>query len=157
MTITQTTIPRPLSEYQKEPFDPDLTFKINGVTTRHMLTPLDETYVYEPRDRFVIGAIPPEEREVRDHMVVVGILRSRVMGLDVFFSKVFGEIGETPEIRALREATEKLDALASKSREHRAAFLRMAHGKEFSEESRSRIVDIVKRADLANLSQGTTC
>lgn len=144
MTYPGTAIPRPSWEYAQEPFDPDLTFNVGGRTTRHMATPLDEEYITEPIDWVRVGAIPPEEREVRDHVIVAVFLRERVSTLDSCLSLIFRE---TKSYRVSREAFAKLEALCSRSRAHRAAFLRMAGGVTLPEHVRDELSKMVKRTD----------
>lgn len=148
LTYPSSTIPRSPSEYAQEPFDPNLTFKVDGRTTRHVGTPLDEEYVTEPVDSFQVGSLPPEEREVRDHLIAAVLLRDRVSALDFLCSQFFGE---TESYRVSRQAFAKLEALCSRSREHRAAFLRMANGAMLPKHVRAELKRMVERADARGL------
>ena len=145
-----TQIPRPPDEYQEEPFDPDLTFEVDGITTRHIESPLSENYVSEPIDRFVARGIPPEEREVRDHLLIAHYLRTKVTRPEFWWSQFFKE---SKRFMASREAFGKLEALCSKSPEHRAAFLRIANGEAMPPGIRSELRRIVLRKDKAKLGQ----
>jgi hypothetical protein len=137
-------IPRPSWEYAQEPFDASLTFTCDGQLTRHMATALDERYVTEPLDSFIVGSIPPEEREVRDHLIAASLLRGRVSTLDFWWSQL---ARETKSYRASREAFAKLESLCSISREHRAAFIRMGNGESLPQFIRAELLRMVKRAD----------
>lgn len=137
-------IPRPSWEYAQEPFDPSLTFMQDGQRTRHMDTPLDERYVTEPFDRFAVGSIPPEEREVRDHVIASALMRSRVTTLEFWWSQF---VRQTDNYRASLEAFTKLEALCSRSREHRAAFIRMGNGETLPKFIRAELLRMVARTD----------
>lgn len=145
-----TKIPRPPAEYEQEPFDPNLTFVVDGRTTRHIESPLAENYVSEPFDRFVTRGIPPEEREVRDHILLAHYLRTKVTKREFWWSQFFRE---TKSYKASREAFRRLEALCAKSPEHRAAFLRMANGEAMSPGLRFELRKIVKRRDKLILDQ----
>jgi hypothetical protein len=137
-------IPRPWPEYAEEPFDPNLTFTVNGCITRHIATVLDERYIDEPVDSFPVGSIPPEECEVRHHVLVADVLRNQVTSLDLWWSRFFRE---TERYRMSLEAFSNLEALCSRSREHRAAFLRIANGVVHQKHLRAELRRTVERAD----------
>lgn len=137
-------IPRPSWEYGQEPFDPSLTFMCDGQRTRHMNTPLDERYVTEPFDHFAVGGIPPEEREVRDHLIVASFLRGRVSTLEFWWSQF---VRQTKNYRTSCEAFAKLEAQCSSSREHRAAFIRMGNGETLPKFIRTELLRMVARSD----------
>lgn len=141
---TGSAIPRSPSFYAQEPFDPDLTFEIDGRTTRHVTNPLDEQYVTEPLDSFQVGSLPPEEREVRDHTIVAALLRDRVSAFDFWWSLIFSE---TETYRASRVAFARLEALCHRSRAHRAAFLRIASGVTLPKHVRTELRRMVERTD----------
>lgn len=138
--------PRPSWWYEKEPFDPNLTFVVNGLATRYMDSPCDEKYIFEPADRFVPGGLPPEEREVRDHLLVAHLLRTRVTRVEFWWSQIFRE---TVNFRVSRDAFKNLEALCARSPEHRAAFLRMANGDVVPPPIRLELSKIVRRRDRA--------
>lgn len=137
-------IPRPSWEYAQEPFDPSLTFMQDGQRTRHMDTPLDERYVTEPFDSFAVGSIPPEEREVRDHLIAAALLRRRVSTLEFWWSQF---VRQTESYRTSSDAFAKLEALCSSSREHRAAFIRMGNGETLPKFIRAELLRMVARTD----------
>lgn len=93
MAYPSRTIPRPSWEYAQEPFDASRTFTVEGQPTRHMHTPLDEQYITEPFDMYVVGCVPPEEREVRDHIIVATLMRKQVSAVDFWWSQIFRETG----------------------------------------------------------------
>lgn len=138
--------PRPSWWYEQEPFDPNLTFVINGLETRYIDSPCAEKYVFEPVDRFVSGGLPPAEREVRDHLLVAHLLRRRVTRLEFWWSQFFRE---TEKFRVCQEAFKNLESLCARSPEHRAAFLRMANGDAFPQTIRLELSKIVRRRDQA--------
>lgn len=138
--------PRPSWWYEKEPFDPNFTFVIDGFATRYMDSPCSEKYTFEPVDRFVEAGLPPEDREVRDHLLVAQVLRNRVTRFGFWWSQFFRE---TVHFRACREAFKNLEALCARSPEHRAAFLRMANGDVFPPPIRLELKKIVRRCDRA--------
>ncbi|WP_244142334.1 hypothetical protein [Burkholderia vietnamiensis] len=109
-----------------------------------MNTPLDERYVTEPFDRFAVGSIPPEEREVRDHVIASALLRRRVTTLEFWWSQF---VRQTDNYRASLEAFTKLEALCSRSREHRAAFVRMGNGETLPKFIRAELLRMVARTD----------
>lgn len=119
-------IPRPSKAYQEYPFDPSLTICVNGRQTRYVNGPLDEVYVCEPGEAVECGGLPPEEREVRDHLLIAVILRKRVTKLHFWWSQFFSH---TEPYKASLAAFQKLEALAS-SAEHRAALLRLSNSKD---------------------------
>lgn len=141
---TDTAIPKSPSYYAQEPFDPNLTFTVDGRTTRHVATPLDEKYITEPIHSFQVGSVPPEEREVRDHVIVAALLVEQMTGLDSWWSKFFTE---TERHRRTRLAFVKLEALCSRSREHRAAFLRISGGRTLPKYIRATLKRMVERYD----------
>jgi len=145
-----TKIPRPSAEYEQEPFDPTLTFVENGVTTRHIDSALAESYISEPITRFIARGIPPEEREVRDHILLAHALRSKVTKREFWWSQFFRE---TQRYTASREAFARLEALCAKSPEHRAAFLRMANGDVMPPGLRFELSRIVTRRDKTKSEQ----
>lgn len=138
--------PRPSWWYEKEPFDPNLTFVVDGLATRYMDSPCAEEYIFEPVDHFVSGGLPPEEREVRDHLLVAHLLRNRVTRFEFWWNQFFRE---TVHYKVCREAFKNLEALCARSPEHRAAFLRIANGDVFPPTIRLELSKIVRRRDKA--------
>jgi hypothetical protein len=116
----------------------------DGQRTRHMDTPLDERYVTEPFDHFAVGSIPPEEREVRDHLIAAALLRRRVSTFEFWWSQF---VRQTESYRTSCEAFAKLEALCSRSREHRAAFIRMGNGETLPKFIRAELLRVVARTD----------
>jgi hypothetical protein len=141
---TVDAIPRPSWWYQKEPFDPNFTFVIDGRVTRYMDSPIAEKYNFEPIDRFFAVGLPPEEREVRDHLLLAHTLRNRVTRWAFWWSQFFRETGN---YKACRRAFNHLEVLCATSLEHRAAFLRMANGDVFPLGIRLELKKIVTRRD----------
>lgn len=136
--------PRPSWWYEKEPFDPNLTVQIDGLVTRYMDSPRSEEYIFEPIDRFVERGLPPEEREVRDYLLVAHLLRTRVTGFEFWWSQL---VRETEHYKKCRRAFKNLEALCGKSPEHRAAFLRMANGDVFPPKIRFELKKMVVHQD----------
>jgi hypothetical protein len=145
---TDLAIPRPSWEYAREPFDPNLTFTIDGQVTRYVSSPLDEHYVTEPLDSARVGGLPPEEWEVRDHLTAAAAFRRKVTARDFLWSQFFRA---TPRYEQSRLAFARLEALCKRSREHRAAFLRMGNGSVLPEYVRSALLRMVHRSDSSGL------
>ena len=119
---------------------------INGFVTRYMDSPCSEKYSFEPIDRFVAAGLPPEEREVRDHLLVAHVLRNRITTFEFWLSQFFRE---TANFRTCREAFKVLESLCARSPEHRAAFLRLANGNVLPPPIRLELKKIVRRFDSA--------
>lgn len=138
-------IPRPSEWYAQEPFDLSLNFSdVDGNKLRYMATPLDETYAAEPGDHYEVGSIPPEEREVRDHLLLAVVLRGQVSSWEFWWSQFFGE---TKAYKASRNQFKKLDELCHQSREHRAAFCRLSKDSGIVRGLRMELTRIVDRCD----------
>ena len=122
---TDHSIPRPPEWYAKEPFDASVVafWDDEGVAHYFMHSPLDETYAAEPGDMYSPGSIPPEEREVRDTLLVAIIFRKRVSWIDFWWSQFFRP---TQAYLVSLENLQKLGELCARSREHRAAFCRLS-------------------------------
>ncbi len=144
-------IPRSPEWYAQATFDSSLVaFRDNeGMEHRYMITPLDEIYANEPGDSYRLGTIPPEEREVRDTLLVAVALRQRVSWLDFWWSQ-FAK--PTKAYRASLECFRKLHALCASSREYRAAFCRLSKSDQIDPglcRELKRIVDICDRGQVA--------
>lgn len=139
-------IPRPSEEYLEFPFDPSLRVRVDGQETPYMATPLDEVYTFEPIHAFAQGSLPPQECEVRDHLLLATLLRARVSVLDFWWSQF---VRETESYRASSEAFRKLDDLCRRSMEHRASFLRLSNSLSIRMPIREELRKIVARADRA--------
>lgn len=138
------SIPRSPEWYAKEPFDPSIAaFRNNsGKISYFMRSALDETYVEEPGDDYLAGTIPPEEREVRDTLLVTILLRNQVSRFAFWWSQF---VRPTGAYLASLESFEKLSALCARSREHRAAFCRLANSEGVTPALRrelKRIIDV---------------
>lgn len=123
---THSRIPREASWYQRHPFDASLTFQSeDGEHWRYLVTPTDERYLVEPKGAIQPGSLPPEEMEVRDHILAMAVLRRRVG----FWGMVRGLLLRVPseEFMAAQRAFARLRQLCMQSREHRAALLRLGH------------------------------
>ncbi|MBG6083129.1 hypothetical protein [Rubrivivax gelatinosus] len=145
------TMPRAPSWYAKEPFDPSvIAFRGNdGREWRYMNSPLDERYLAEPLGHFVLGSIPPEEREVRDTLVAAAFARRRVSTFQFWWSQIFGP---TESYRVCLVYFRRLNQLCGCSREHRAAFCRLSNSDStppFIRRELKRIVDLCDRGCLA--------
>lgn len=139
------SIPRDTAEYLRHPFDPNLTFTVNGRTGRYMASPLDEVYLSDPGDCVCAGSLPPEECEVRDYLTVAAIRRRKVTRLEFWWSQLFKP---TKAYQLSLEAFLKLEALASRSAEHRAAFLRISGCSNVpSQTIKDELKRMVRRAD----------
>jgi hypothetical protein len=109
-----------------------------------MATPLDEVYQNEPGEHYVLGSLPPQECEVRDHIIIATVLHRRVSAVDLWLSKFF-RTSETYQKSI--DAFQKLEALASRSPEHRAAFLRISLCSNVSDSIKKELKQMVYRAD----------
>ncbi|MYM92631.1 hypothetical protein [Duganella vulcania] len=147
------SFPQAPSEYAKEPFDPSVVaFKDNdGRTWRYMNTPLDETYLAEPIDHFLVGTIPPEEREIRDTLVAATVMRRQVSIFQFWWSQFFKP---TKAYLRSREYFRRLDQLCGRTPEHRAAFCRLATSKRLPPFICADLKRIVTKHDRARLHQG---
>ncbi len=123
---TPESIPRAPEWYQRIPFDPSLVaFRDEqGNEKRYMISALDEHYQEEPGDCIALGAIPPEEREVRDHLTVAILARHQVSGFEFWWSQV---IRPTERYRMVLSHFQSLHDLCRRSPEHRAAICRIAN------------------------------
>jgi len=139
------SIPRDTADYQRHPFDPNLTFTVNGRTGRYMLTPLDEVYQNEPGDWVTVGSLPPEECEARDYITVAVLGRRQVSRLEFWWSQFFKP---TRTYLLSLEAFQKLEVLASRSAEHRAAFLRISRCSNVPPHIKDELKRMVRRADV---------
>lgn len=140
-------IPKTTAEYHQHPFDPSYTFTVKGRTGRYMATPLDEVYLHEPGDHVAMGSLPPEEMEVRDHIILASVLSSRLPFIQVLWSHL---AKPTAAFRKCDAAFKKLDTLACQSPEHRAAFLRLSRCSKVRKEIQSDLKRMVNRADRRN-------
>lgn len=98
----------------------------------------------EPVDSFREGSLPPEECEVRDHLVAAAALRNAVSELSFWRSQFFRK---TSGYTASEEAFARLEALCWRSREHRAAFLRLANGEVLPQYIRTDLKRMVERGE----------
>lgn len=145
---TGTQIPREQAWYRQWPFDSQLTFQDeSGEHWRYMVAPTDERYLKEPRGHFVQGSLPPEEVEVRDHLLVVAMLRRRVG----FFGMVRGLLLRWPsaEFVAAQRAMAGIRQLCIQSREHRAALLRLGHAQSIPPVMRQQLLILVGDVDAS--------
>ena len=140
------SIPRSPQWYAREPFDPTVVaFRDNeGKEHRYMHTPLDEIYAAEPRGAAVVGSLPPEEREVRDTLLVTTLFRSRVSWLDILWSQL---VRPTKAYQVSLDHFDKLDALCARSREYRAAFCRLSTSNTLAPGLRRELKRIVQISD----------
>lgn len=141
-------IPRDQSWYQQWPFDATLTFRdAAGDHWRYMVTPTDERYLKEPQGHFVQGSLPPEEVEVRDHLLVVAMLRRRVGILGMVRSLLLR--WPSTEFIAAQRAMVGLRQLCIQSREHRAALLRLGHAQSIPPVMRQQLLILVGDVDAS--------
>lgn len=137
-------IPKPTAEYNRYPFDTSYTFTVDGGIGRYMSSPLDEVYEHEPGDQVAMGSLPPEEFEVRDHLLLACALRSRVSGFEFWWSQF---LKPTEAYRKSAAAFERLGALAARSPEHRAAFVRLSRCSAVGKVIQLELTRMVNRAD----------
>lgn len=140
------SIPRSPEWYREEPFDPRTVafWDDKGVAHYFMNSPLDEAYAAEPGDMYPPGSLPPEEREVRDTLMVSIVFRRRVSGFAFWWSQFFRP---TQAYRASREWFNKLEALCTKSPEYRASLCRLANCESIPPELRMELKRIVDMRD----------
>ena len=140
------TLPRSAEWYAQYPFNPALVaFRdAGGKGFSHMYSPLDEVYDAEPGGDILVGAIPPEEREVRDYLVVAVALRERVTFFEFWWSQF---VGQTESYKASLEALRKLNDLCARTREHRAAFCRLSNSIVLHKGLRNELKRIVAHCD----------
>lgn len=143
-------IPHPTEWYAREPFDPSVVAFNNadGSPQQYMNSPLDEVYAVEPGDSYRAGSIPPEEREVRDTLLVTVAFRNRVSWFDFWWSQ-FGT--PTAAYRTSLDCFQRLSALCAKSRAYRAAFCRLSNGEALVPGLRSELKRIVDLCDQGKL------
>jgi hypothetical protein len=100
-----------------KPFDPNYTFRRDdGKPGRYLSHPLDETYIERPGDFTAAGAIPPEDFEVRNALMLTNLSSKN--------AKAFG-------VKARSEAVANAQALIqliNRTPEHQAAFKRIING-----------------------------
>lgn len=137
--------PKDSSEYKQFPFNPELAFTVDGKRTRYLAHPLDETYTCDPEQFYAQGSLPPEECEVRDHLKMTAVLRSKVTRTAYLWSLL---MEPTYWFKAYKEPDERMAKLCTRSMEHRSAFLRLSKSESLSPPTRVHLKKIVRRADL---------
>jgi hypothetical protein len=148
LEATHSRIPRESSWYQRHPFDASLTFQSeDGEHWRYLVTPTDERYLVEPRGTVPPGSLPPEEMEVRDHILAMAMLRRQVG----FWGMVRGLLLRMPseDFRAAQRAFARLRQLCLQSREHRAALLRLGHALSTPPAMAQQLLIMVRDVDAA--------
>lgn len=144
-------IPREPEWYPRTPFDPALVAFVDGEGNekRYMHSPLDEHYLEEPGDSIPMGAIPPEELEVRDYLTVAILARRQVSGVEFWWSQF---VRPTERYRQAQRAQQSLHDVCRRSPQHRAAMCRIANSeltaKHLKKELR-RIIDMTDEGHLA--------
>lgn len=140
-------IPRAHTWYLQFPFNVNLTFlDQEGRHWRYIVTPTDERYLVEPGAQWESGSLPPEDVEVRDHLRVFCSLQKRI-GLWSMFRALMRRPG--PDAIVAQQFLLRIRQLCFQSREHRAALLRIAHGKAFEQGLREQLLKMVQEVDAS--------
>lgn len=151
------SIPKPPEWYrQLPPFDPSqVAFRdSDGREFRYMTAALDERYLIDPdgpgtsdgiEGAVAAGTIPPEELEVRHTLALVGVHRSRLSGLEHWWSRT---VHPTAQFITYRDALRRVKYLAQRSAEHRAALCRLSHSEHIVEWLRDELREIVTASGI---------
>lgn len=141
-------VPRHADWYRQFPFNSALTFaQEDGTHWRYVVTPTDEQYLVDPTGWIQVGFLPPEEMEVRDYLLALVLLRSRVSKWDMVKALLLRWPSQT--FIAHQAAFRSLFGLCERSREHRAAFLRLSKSQSLPPGIRGQLASIVCHCDLS--------
>lgn len=137
----------PSEWYRQIPFDPDITFSVSGQLTRHVNHPLDETYVTDVGFSYVDGSLPPEDREVRDHLINIVLRETTFRGHDTSGDR---SVSKSDKKAAFHKAWSDLESLASKAGEYRAAMMRLSRVREMRSDHRDRLRKLALREAVSD-------
>lgn len=145
-TESMNSIPRPSEWYREEPFDSTtIAFRTtDGVALKYINTPLDEEYLVPPGESYKVGTLPPEEREVRDMLLVTLLSRRHISVFNFWWSQF---IKPTQSYLMCLENFKTLGELCGSSKEYRAAFCRLSKDPNIAPWLRNELTKIIHKTD----------